>query len=217
MVLLVGLQDFVQVIEGLGSIEALLLKVILTQDETAVIEALVRQGRHIVALTVLQVQLIDIVLQTHFLYAGVEVGCPITVIADGNKSAVQGQRCILTCCGLVENDIGYILAGVQGERNLCGVIGNGNCLNVKVDIAALLHFGEGQPILFIREGGVIRQVDADVEGILAGIIRRAGLGRSGSGAGGCAFSGGTGTAAAAGCQCANCHASCQGHCHGTAD
>lgn len=74
MVLLVGLQDFVQVIEGLGSIEALLLKVILTQDETAVIEALVRQGGHIVALTVLQVQLIDIVLQTHFLYAALKLG-----------------------------------------------------------------------------------------------------------------------------------------------
>ena len=46
MVRLIGFEDLVQIIEGLGRIKALFLQVILTHDQAAVIEGLVEQLRH---------------------------------------------------------------------------------------------------------------------------------------------------------------------------
>ena len=216
----VSLQDLVQVIKGLGGFQTLGFQIILTQDQAAIVERLIGQRRHIVALAVLQVQHIHIVLQVHFLNAGVEVGGPVAVVADGNQSAVQSQRSILTGGGLVQDDIGNVLAGIQCQRNLGRVVRNRNGLNVQVDVAALLHFGKGEPVFFIRKGSIIRQINSDVDGVLIGVIRGAGFGGSGSGICGrlsCAGSDRGRTAASTGGQSACCHAGGQSHGQGTAD
>lgn len=171
-------------------------------------------------LTVPEKEQIHIVLQVHFLNAGVEVGGPVAVVADGNQSAVQSQRSILTGGGLVQDDIGNVLAGIQCQRNLGRVVRNRNGLNVQVDVAALLHFGKGEPVFFIMKGSIIRQINSDVDGVLIGVIRGAGFGGSGSGICGrlsCAGSDRGRTAASTGGQSACCHAGGQSHGQGTAD
>ena len=67
MVRLIGFEDLVQIIEGLGRIKALFLQVILTHDQAAVIEGLVEQLRHKIALAVLQRQFLHIILQAQLI------------------------------------------------------------------------------------------------------------------------------------------------------
>lgn len=51
----------------------------------------------------------------------------------------------------------------------------------RLTLPALLHFGKGEPVFFIRKGSIIRQINSDVDGVLIGVIRGAGFGGSGSG------------------------------------
>ena len=155
MVRLIGFEDLVQIIEGLGRIKALFLQVILTHDQAAVIEGLVEQLRHKITLAVLQRQFLHIILQAQLFHHGVKVGRPFRIIADGDDGSVERQRRILALSILIKYHVGTILAGVQRQGDLGIVIRGRDSLHRQVHTRDFRSLLNRQPAVHIRQRGVI--------------------------------------------------------------
>ena len=163
IIFFVGLQDLVQIVERLGIVEAFLLQVVLTHDEAAVEERGVRQSGHIIQLSVGKTQRVDLVLHAEFLNISVEVRRPIGIIADGHDRAVQRQRGVLACGRLIQDDVRAVFLRVQREGNLCGQVGRGDGLHLKLQAADLGRLLRGEPVVLPRKRGVIGIIHADMD------------------------------------------------------
>ncbi len=113
--LLEDLEHLIQILKRLGRGQVVFFQEVFTQDQAAVVERDIKEGGQVVALAVLQLQGIHIVLKTEFLDSGIEVRCPGLIIADGYDGTVERQGCILPLGGLIEDYIGCVGAGVEGQ------------------------------------------------------------------------------------------------------
>ena len=162
---LIGLKDLIEVIKGLGGGDVVFLQIVLAQDQAAVVEGLVKQTGQVIALSVAQVEKIDILLQAERFNAGVEVRRPVSVVADRHDGAVERQGGVLTLYGLIEDHIRRVGAGIQRKGNLGLIIGNGNDLKVDINIILFLNGFDCQPVFFERKGRVVGVVHRDLQGL----------------------------------------------------
>ncbi len=94
----VGFKYFIEVIKRLGGFHAFFFKEIFAQNQAAVVERLVIYCWQVITFSIAELQPFDIVFQAKFLYTGVEVGCPLSVVADGDNGPVECQGGVGTAC-----------------------------------------------------------------------------------------------------------------------
>ncbi len=156
IVLLIGFQDFIQILIGYRILQTFFCQIVVPQDQTAVIKRKVIQGRQIITFAILQVQHIHIFLQAKLLHSFIEIRCPPGMVADGYNGAVQCQRRIFSGGAGIQDYIRCVGSCVQSQGNLGGVIRDRN--NLPFDIHVVLFFNglNGKPVFLERQSRIVR-------------------------------------------------------------
>ena len=170
ILLLVSLQDLVQVVEGLGSLEAVGFQEVGTQDQAAAVLERLVQGGHDVALAVGQLQVVDLIGQAELLSSSVEVGGPLGVVGDSNDTAVHAQGSLGTVDFLEHDDVGAVFLGIQSQVDGGAVVALGDSLDGNLGVSQLSSLLQCQPVSLEGSGGRVGVVDGDLDGIGLGSL-----------------------------------------------
>ena len=159
-VILVGFEDPVQIVKGLGRVKALGLEVILAEDQAAVIGAGVAEARQVVHVPVALPAHLHLRFKAEFSHAGVEIRRPFGVVRKRIEGSVGSQRSVAA-----HDDIrGVVALAGQYARRLGIEIIDRDGLKFEIDIVLFFDTGDGAPVISKRKGGVIADEERDPDG-----------------------------------------------------